>query len=74
VHISWDNVHASARMRARLMRKIPKPVEFPHRLVDVTNAGPPGHLFAVTGVTATAMGMRPDADGPEEPSVSNAAK
>jgi hypothetical protein len=71
---SVDEMRASARMRARLMRKTPKPVEFPRRLVDVTNAGPPDRLFAVAGATTTAMGMHTDADRPEEPSAPNAAK
>ena len=71
---SIDEMRASARMRARLMRKTPKPVEFHRRSVDVTNAGPPDRLFAVAGATTAAMGMRTDAHGPEEPSVSIAAK
>ena len=63
----WINeMRASARMRARLMRKIPKPVEFP-RDSGVTNAGPPGQRFALVGATAAAMGMRTDANAPEEP-------
>ena len=62
---SIDEMRASARMRARLMRKTPKPVEFPRGSVDVTNAGLPGRLFALAGATTTAMGMRTDADGPE---------
>jgi hypothetical protein len=37
-----DEMRASARMRARFMRKIPELVEFPRRSVEVTNAGPPG--------------------------------
>ena len=37
-----DEMHASARMRARLMKKIPKPLEFPRSLVEVTNPGPSG--------------------------------
>ncbi len=61
-----DEMRASARMRARLMRKIPKPVEFP-RNSGVTNAGPPGQRFALVGATATAMGMRTDANAPEDP-------
>jgi hypothetical protein len=71
---SIDEMRASARMRARLMRKTPKPVEFPRRSVDVTNAGPPGHLFALAGTTSAAMGVGTDADGPEEPSAPKAAK
>jgi hypothetical protein len=58
-----DEMRASARMRARLMRKIPKPAEFP-RSSGVTNAGPPGQRFALVGATAAAMGMR---TRPEEP-------
>jgi hypothetical protein len=71
---SIDEMRASARMRARLMRKTPKPAEFPRRSVDVANAGPPDRLFAVAGATIAAMGMRTDADRPEEPSAPNAAK
>jgi hypothetical protein len=61
-----DEMRGSARMRARLMRKIPKPVEFP-RGSGVTNTGPPGQRFALVGAAAAAMGMRPDANAPEEP-------
>ena len=64
-----DEMRASARMRARLMRKTRNQVEFPRRSVDVTNAGPSGRLFALAGTTTAAMGMRTDADGPKEPSV-----
>jgi hypothetical protein len=39
-HERIDEMRASARMRARLMKKIPKPVEFPCGLVEVTNPGP----------------------------------
>ena len=39
---SIDEMRASARMRARLMKTIPKPVEFPRSLVEVTNPGPSG--------------------------------
>ena len=60
-----DEMRASARMRARLMRKIPKPVEFQHSS-GATNAGPPGQRFALVGAT-TAMGMHTDANAPEEP-------
>jgi hypothetical protein len=35
-----DEMRASARMRARLMKKIPKPLEFPRGLVEVTTPGP----------------------------------
>jgi hypothetical protein len=62
-----DEMRASARMRARLMRKIPTPMEFPHRSVDVVKADPPDHLFALAGATAAAIGIRTDANGPEEP-------
>jgi hypothetical protein len=55
-----DEMHASARMRARLMRKIPKPTEFPRRSVDVTNLGPLGQSFGLVGATAAAV-------APEEP-------
>jgi hypothetical protein len=34
-----DELRASARMRARLMKKIPKPLEFPRGLVEVTTPG-----------------------------------
>ena len=34
-----DEMHASARMRARLMKKIPKPLECPRGSVDVTTPG-----------------------------------
>jgi hypothetical protein len=40
-----DEMRASARMRARLMKKIPKPVEFPRSLVEMTKSrrGAPPH-------------------------------
>jgi len=62
---SIDEMRASARMRARLMRKIPKPVEFPRASVDVTNAGPLGQIGPCA--TAAAMGMRTDTNAREEP-------
>jgi hypothetical protein len=34
----------------------------------VTNAGPSGQRFALVGATAAAMGMRTDANAPEESS------
>ena len=46
-----DEMRASARMRAQLMRKMPKPVEFLHRSVDVANAGPVGQTFILSGGT-----------------------
>jgi hypothetical protein len=61
-----DEMRASARMRARLMRKIPKPVEFP-RGSGVTNAGSPSQSFALVGATAAAIDIRTDANAPEEP-------
>jgi hypothetical protein len=60
-----DEMRASARMRARLMRKIPKPVEFP-RGSGVTNAGSPSQSFALVGATAAAIDNT-DANAPEEP-------
>ena len=65
-HTRIDEMRASARMRARLMKKIPKPVEFPCGLVEVTNPGPSQRL-ALVGATATAMGTRIDAGALEEP-------
>ena len=62
-----DEMRASARMRARLMNKIPKPVEFLRRSVDTRSADPPGQSFALAGATAAAVGMRTDVNAPEEP-------
>jgi hypothetical protein len=62
-----DEMRASARMRARFMRKIPESVELPRRSVDVTNAGPPGH-------TAAAIHLRTGANVSEQPPLSSADK
>jgi hypothetical protein len=62
-----DEMRASARMRARFMRKIPKPVEFPRRSVDVRNVGPPGRTLILSGSTAAAIHLRTGADVSEEP-------
>jgi len=58
-----DEMRASARMRARLMKKIPKPVEFPRILVEGTNPGPSQRLAPMAAV----MGPRMDASKLEEP-------
>jgi hypothetical protein len=62
-----DEMRASARMRARLMKKIPKPPELPRRSVDMTNASPPDQRLALAGATDVAVGMRTDANAPQEP-------
>ena len=64
---SIDEMRASARMRARFMRKIPEPVELPRRSVDVTNAGPPSQTFILSGSSAAAIHLRTGADVSEEP-------
>jgi hypothetical protein len=69
-----DEMRASARMRARFMRKIPKPVEFPRRSVDVTNAGPPGQTLILSGSTAAPIHLRTGANVSEEPPLSSADK
>jgi len=56
----WDEMRASARMRARLMKKIPKPVEFPRSLVETGNLG-------VGATRAAAMRPRIDASALEQP-------
>ena len=58
---SIDGMRASARMRARLMKKIPKSMEFPRSLVEVTNPGPSQTLVGA------ATGTRIDPSAPEEP-------
>jgi hypothetical protein len=68
-----DEMRASARMRARFMRKIPEPVELPRSSVDVTNAGPPGQTFILSGSTA-ATHPRTGANVSEEPALSSADK
>jgi hypothetical protein len=60
-HKCIDDLRASARMRARLMKKIPKPVDFPRGLVEVTNPGPS------QGLATAAMGTRIDPSALEEP-------
>ena len=62
-HQQIDEMRASARMRARLMKKIPKPVEFPRILVEGTNPGPSQRLAPMAAV----MGPRMDASKLEEP-------
>jgi hypothetical protein len=71
-----DELRASARMRARLMKKIPKPLEFPRGLVDVTTPGAspgpslgtsPGPGQIVGAATAPRHGHAHDADALEEP-------
>jgi len=57
------NARPHARMRVRFMRKIP----FPRRSVDVTNAGPPGQTFILSG-------LRTGANSSEEPPLSSADK
>jgi hypothetical protein len=56
-----DEMHASARMRARLRRKIPKPVEFPRGLVD------PGQRYTTAVATLAAMSIGTHANAPEGP-------
>ena len=60
---SIDEMRASARMRARLMKKIPKSVDFPRDLVEGTNPGPNQRLAPM----AVVMGPRMDASKLEEP-------
>jgi hypothetical protein len=65
-HQSIDGMRASARMRARLMKKTPKSMEFPHGLVEVTNPGPSQRLALVGAATGTRIDpsaleeLRPD--------------
>ena len=66
-HKYIDDLRASARMRARLMKKIPKSVDFPRGLVEVTNPGPSQKLALVGAATAPAMGTRIDPSALEEP-------
>jgi hypothetical protein len=54
-----DDMRASARMRARLMKKIPKPAELPRRSVDMTKASPPGQRLALAGAMAAPVGSAP---------------
>ena len=73
-HKRIDEMRASARMRARLMKKIPKPLEFPRDLVEVTTPGPspstsPGPSQIVGAPTAPRRGHSHDADSLEEPSL-----
>ncbi len=65
-----DEMRASARMRARLMKKIPKPLEFPRGLVEVTTPGSSPRASRIVD-TATAAGHRHahDAGALEEPSL-----
>jgi hypothetical protein len=65
-HKYIDDLRASARMRARLMKKIPKPVDFPRGLVEVTNPGPSQSLALGGAATAAAMGTRIDPGALEE--------
>jgi hypothetical protein len=65
-HKRIDEMRASARMRARLMKKVPRPVELPPGLVEVTNPGPRQSFALVGGATAAAMGA-PDARALDEP-------
>ena len=69
-----DEMRASARMRARFMRKIPEPVELPRRSVDVMNAGPPRQIFILSGSTAAAIHLRTGANVSEQPPLSSADK
>ena len=48
---SIDGMRASARMRARLMKKTPKSMDFPHGLVEVTNPGLSQKLALVGAAT-----------------------
>ena len=61
-HKRIDEMRASARMRARLMKKV-RPVEFPPGVVEVTNPGPSQRLAA----TAAAVGTRIDPSALAEP-------
>ena len=51
-----DEMRASARMRARLMKKIPKPLEFPRGLVEVTTPGPSQGSSQIVGEPAHDVG------------------
>jgi hypothetical protein len=77
-----DEMRASARMRARLMKKIPKALEFPRGLVEVTTPGAshgpslgtslgtsPGPGQIVGAATAPRHGHAHDADALEESSL-----
>ena len=65
-----DEMRASARMRARLMKKIPKALEFPRGLVEVTTPGTgTGSSQIVGAATAPCHGHAHDADALEEPSL-----
>ena len=69
-----DEMRASARMRARLMKKIPKALEFPRGLVEVATPGTgsgttPGSSQIVGAATAPRHGHAHDADALEEPSL-----
>src|SRR6516165_7448352 len=50
---SIDEMRASARMYARLMKKTPKSMDFPHGLVEVTNPGPSQRIALVRAATGT---------------------
>jgi hypothetical protein len=65
-HKRIDEMRASARMRARLMKKV-RPVEFPPGVVEVTNPGPRQSFALVGAATAAAMGTRMDARALDEP-------
>jgi len=55
-HKRIDEMRASARMRARLMKKIPRPVGLPPRLVEATNPGPRQSFALVGGAPAARHG------------------
>jgi hypothetical protein len=50
-HKRIDEMRASARMRARLMKKIPRRVEFPPGLVEKMNPGPRRSSALLGGAT-----------------------
>ena len=56
-HKRIDEMRASARMRARLMKKV-RPVEFPPGVVEVTNPGRRQSFALVGGATAAAPWAR----------------
>jgi hypothetical protein len=62
-----DEMRASARMRARLMKKIPRPVEFPPGVLVVADPGPSQSFALVGGARAAAMGASSDARALDEP-------
>ena len=65
-HKRIDEMRASARMRARLMKKV-RPVEFPPGVVEVTNPGRRQSFALVGGATAAAVGTRIDPSALAEP-------